>query len=248
MVYRITKNCKTLKHFILLLSGLLIATTSIASQQSINVYLKLQPKGQITELISKFNQFLDQEQIFTTYQITPYIDAHPPHVTLYLATYDDKQIPEVMKQAELLAKKQKPLSLLTSKFVSQNDGYVMLSIVDDSQLQALSNEAMSKLAKLRDRKAPIPAWAAKDPGRKLIFNQFGSPAVLQYYKPHISIFSAENLKDDDASRLGEQLKILINQFTKKYSTGIRTRVDAIGVGITDKNGQIVKELNSFSMS
>lgn len=247
MFYGITNYCKMLKHATLLLSFTLISTTSIAGTPSVNVYLKLKPDNEVRELIKEFNQFLEKEDIFTTYQITPYLNNTPLHVTLYTAQYQNNQIPKIIKEAESLAKQQqKPVSLLTTRFIPSG-GYVMLSVTNDPQIQGLSNKALIALAPFRDKKALIPAWAAQDIDRKMIFNQYGSPAVLNYYSPHFSVFTAENLKVDESQRLQQQLKQLIHKFAKNHQTQIRVSAFAIGVGIVNEQGQIVKELKSFNL-
>lgn len=200
----------------------------------------------MSELIKEFNQFLEQQKIFTEYQITPYIENHPLHVTLYLASYQETQIPQIIKQAETLAKQQKQVSLLTSRFVP-NGAYVMLSVTNDSEIQGLSNKALHALSPLRNKKALIPAWAAQDIDRQLIFTQYGSPNVLNYFNPHFSIFAADHLHPDDSARLHKQLQQLVLQFAKNHQTQIRTSAYAIGVGVADSQGQIVKELKSFSL-
>ncbi|EHL29321.1 hypothetical protein LDG_8756 [Legionella drancourtii LLAP12] len=218
----------------------------MASNQSINVYLKLKPDNQVSELIKEFNQFLEQQKIFTEYQITPYIDKHPLHVTLYMANYQETQIPQIIKHTEALAKQQKQVSLLTSRFIPSG-GYVMLSVTNDPQIQGLSNKALNALSSLRNKKALIPAWAAQDIDRQLIFTQYGSPNVLNYFNPHFSVFAAEHLHPDDNARLQKQLQLLVSQFAKNHQTQVRTNAYAIGVGIADSQGQIVKELKSFSL-
>lgn len=219
----------------------------MANSLSINVYLKLKPDSQVSELIKEFNQFLEQQQIFTTYQITPYITQHPLHVTLYMARYKEEQIPVIAHKVEELAKQYKQLSILTSKFIPSAGGYVMLSVMNDSQIQGLSNKALHELADLRDKKARIPAWAAQDAGRKEIFNQFGSPTVLNYFNPHFSVFSANHLPPPDSARLYGELQKLVHDFAQTHRTQMRARAIAIGVGIANDQGQIVRELNSFSL-
>lgn len=218
----------------------------MANNQSINVYLKIKQDSQVSELIKEFNKFLEQQQIFTDYQITPYLQNHQLHVTLYLADYQETQIPMIIKQTEALAKQQKQVSILTSRFIPKG-GYVMLSVTNDPQIQDLSNKALHALSPLRNKKAPIPTWAAQDIGRQLIFQQYGSPNVLNYFNPHFSVFTAENLRPDDSARLHQQLQQLISLFVKNHQTQIRVSAIAIGVGIANSQGQIVKELKSFAL-
>ncbi|MFJ1268439.1 hypothetical protein ACD661_07735 [Legionella lytica] len=247
MVYRITHHCKTLKHYTLLLICSFIASTSIAGSQSINVYLKLKPDNNVATLIKDFNQFLAQEQVFNTYQITPHLEKSPLHVTLYMANYNDAQIPDIIKRTANLAKQEKQIPLLTSRLVPSTNGYVMLSVTNVPQIQGLSNKTLEALSHLRDKEAPIPAWATRDIDRQILFNQYGSPTVLNYYKPHFSVFTADHLNKYESAQLYNELQKLIPQFAKKHQLQVRATAFAIGVGIADSQGQIVKELKSFNL-
>lgn len=219
----------------------------MAKSELINVYLKLNPDNEVAKLVNEFNQFLAQEQLLTTYQITPYIDKHPLHVTLYMANYSEAQIPQIIKRVATLAKQEKPILLVTSQLVPFTNGYVMLSVTNASRIQGLSNKTLNILSDLRDKHARIPTWAAKDVDRQIVFNQYGSPNVLNYFNPHFSIFSAEHLNKFDSARLYQQLQQLIPQYTKNHQIQIRTKAFAIGIGIADSQGQIIKELKSFTL-
>lgn len=234
-----------MKHYTLLLACCFITKTCLAGAQSINVYLKLKPDNEVGELIKEFNQFLDQQQVFNTYKITPYLDKHPLHVTLYMASYHKRQIPVILKHTETLARQQKQVPILTSHLEPHTSGYVMLSVTNDAQLQGLSNKALSALAHLRDKKATVPFWAAQDVQRQILFNEYGSPAVLNYFNPHFSVFAADHLNKYESARLYQELQSLVAQFTKNHQIQIRTHAYAIGVGVADEHGQIVKELKSF---
>lgn len=47
------------------------------------------------------------------YHINAFLNTHPLHITLYLTTYEEKQISEIMKQTNALAKHQKKISIST---------------------------------------------------------------------------------------------------------------------------------------
>ena len=71
--------------------------------------------------------------------------------------------------------------------------------------------------------------------------------MLDYFNPHFSIFSAESLNTQQSTFLYQQLRKLIHQFSQSHQTQIEEHVDAIGVGIADTLGQIVKELAVFTL-
>jgi hypothetical protein len=149
-----------------------------------------------------------------------------------------------MKQTLTLTKQQRRIPISTLQFIASDNNYVMLSVKRSEQLQQLSNKTFSALASLRDKNAPIPAWAAKDPRRVKLFNQYGSPNVLNYFNPHVSIFD----RDQQNTQLYKQLQQLIAQFSKTHQVKINATADAIGIGIADAQGQIVKELALFELA
>lgn len=219
-------------------------STLHATPVSINVYLKLKPENEVSLLIRHFNQFLEAQQLFAHYPIVPYLDRYPLHCTLYLTDYDSEQIPALLEQVHHLTKQYKALTLSADAFHASKTGYVMLGISNTEKLQQLSNAMMYDLAPLRDMNAKIPAWAAADPERVELFKQYGSPSVLQFFNPHFSIFEPSELDQQRQLALYEELVALIAQFG-----GARTDVvsKAVGVGIADQQGQIIKELRSFEL-
>lgn len=210
--------------------------TSTAGSLSINVYLKLKPKNPIETLIQAFNQFLETNQLM----ITPYLQSHPLHLTLYLADYQQKQIPSLIKKMAAIAKQNQPLLLTTAKFIANESGYVMLSVKNEGRLQELSNQVLFSLADLRDKNTIIPAWAAQKKARRALFKRYGSPNVLNYFNPHFSIFTAGGLS--------VKLQLLIEQFIKRHVKPVQASAYAIGIGVADEQGQIVRELNSISLT
>lgn len=225
----------------------MLSVAVAADNVSINVYLKLKPDNQVDKLIKEFNQFLEQHHLLSMYQIKPYLNKHPLHVTLYMTNYKVQQIPLIIKQTKALASRYQAITLLTSEFIANDSGYVMLPVAQE-RLQELSNQALHALASLRDKKAQIPAWAAQDKGRQLVFSQYGSPNVLAYFNPHFSVFAADHLDTKESAHLYEQLQQLIRQFTQSHSTPATANAYSIGVGIADAQGQIVKELNAFDLA
>ncbi|CEG58849.1 2'-5' RNA ligase family protein [Legionella fallonii] len=225
-----------------------MSITARAISLPINVYLKLTPNNQVIPLIEHFNQFLQQKKLLSTYHVKPFILTHPLHITLYLATYEETQISAVIKQTQDLAQKQKNISIATERFHASTSGYVMLALEQNERLQQLSNKTLSQLAELRDQHASTPDWASKDRKRQELFKQWGSPSVMSYYQPHFSVFDPEHLSPKQRATLYQKLQLLIGQFSKVHDVKVKATAYAIGVGIADAQGQIIKELDSFPLS
>lgn len=230
------------------LVGCLISNTIQAANLSINVYLKLKPGNQVAPLIKDFNQFLQQRGLFHAYHITPFIDQYPLHITLYLSTYEEKQLAKIIKQTQWLAKKQKRIPISTCQFMASPSGYVMLSVKRTRQLQELSNQTLTSLAALRDTTASIPDWAAEDTERRKLFTQWGSTSVMNFFQPHFSLFDPESLTAEQRIPLYKKLEQLIEQYSKTHQLEVQAVAYAIGIGIADKQGQIVKELGAFALN
>lgn len=114
----------------------------------------------------------------------------------------------------------------------------MLTVAANKTMQELSNQTLNALANLRNKQACIPAWAAQDQERRILFEQYGSPNVLGYFNPHLSIFSADHLQENKT--LYQQLQKLIEQFAQSHLTQRQETVSTLGVGIANDQGQIVE--------
>ncbi|MFI4962611.1 MAG: hypothetical protein ACHP6H_01995 [Legionellales bacterium] len=218
---------------------------SLASSVSINVYLKLKPKNQIAQLITEFTQFLEQKGVLNQYQISPFISHYPLHITLYLTDYESKQIPKIMEQVQTIAKLQKPLWVSSSEFSLKNKAYLMLSVNRTGELDTLSKTTLAALVELRDKNAAIPVWASADKDRQELFKQYGSPNVLDFFNPHFSVLGPVNLDPQSTAALTNTLQHFIKVFSTKQQTGSLAKAYALGVGLADAQGQIVKELSVF---
>lgn len=208
--------------------------------------MKFKAQGPVVSLIQQFNQYLEQNQICTAYGLTPFLKDYPLHLTLFLSQYDSKHKKTILRQMASLAKKTNPLEIKTKAFVVNAEGYVMLTVRPDKALRRLSNQVVFKISFLHDSNAKIPAWAAHDPQRKALFKEFGSPGILGLYNPHFSIIEPNELSAKP--ELQKELERLINTFSLQHSTQITDRAYAIGVGLANKQGQIIKELAEFKIT
>lgn len=245
---RITYHGKIGYHLILL-SFLIFLSSSptCASTLSINIYLKLDPKNQINRLIHHFNQFLEKKRILSTYSIEPFLDKHPLHITLYLANYEENKLPQIINGVAALAKNTNRIRIKTEHFITQDSGYIMLSVKASSELKNLSEKTMRQFFNLRDKTVTIPGWAAADLKRQYLFNHYGSPNVLDYFNPHFSILDPVHLNLEQRHVLAQCLKRLIKQWEENHVTSVDVKTYSIGVGTANSQGQIIKEWASFPL-
>jgi hypothetical protein len=224
---------------------LCFANHIFAKSLSINVYLKFKQQNQIYTLIDEFDQLLSKKGILSSYHIKPFISDYPIHVTLYLADYKEQELPNIIKHIKLIAKTQKPIKLTSQQLMVSHTGYVMLSLVKTSQLQQLSNQVVKTLSPFRDASATIPSWAANDIHRLQLFKTYGSPNVLEYFNPHVSLFDPTHLSERERSHLVRELREAIKVFKHRYKTTVIDKTTSIGIGIANQQGQIIHELYNF---
>lgn len=213
----------------------------------INVYLKFKSPNQASLLIHNFNQLITEYGLFNQYKISPFIEKYPLHVTLYLTHYQEEQIPRIINKIHRIAKHQKPLSLSTNHFIAKNSGYVMLTVKNNPNLNQLNRLVLNSLVNLRDKKALIPGWAAQDPVRQQLFHRYGSPNVFTYFNPHFSLFDPKSLSMKQRKSLYKTLQRLITHFSQTHPMQTNITAYAIGIGIVDEQGQIIKELKTFTL-
>lgn len=215
-----------------------------AKSLSINVYLKFKQQSQVYTLIHEFNQLLKKKGILSTYHIKPFMSQYPIHVTLYLTDYEEQKLPELIKQIKCIAKKQKPIALTSHQLSVNQNGYVMLSLIKHRDLQQLSNQVIEQLSPLRDKSATIPSWAANDNHRQDLFKSYGSPNVMDYFNPHVSLFEPEHLSETELSTLVSKLRKAIQSFEHQHVTKTMDEASSIGIGIANHQGQIIHEIYS----
>lgn len=213
-----------------------------------NVYLKLAPDNAVTKLTSQFHFFLKTQRILAQYHLTPFIKKHPLHITLYLTDYDKAQLATISKRISAIAQHTSPIIIKTDKLEATSSMYTLLSVINSKALQQLSNEVLLTLMPLRDRQTKIPAWAKPDKNRREAFARFGSPNVLENFSPHFSLLAATHLNKKEALQLQTILTDLIKNFSKIQSVKVTAKTTAIGIGITNSQGQITKELFAFPLN
>ncbi|MDI1353214.1 MAG: 2'-5' RNA ligase family protein [bacterium] len=250
MFNRITYNPATQNHTILLfiLVFCWINTTSLwATSLSVNVYLKLQPKNEVTHLIKQFNHTLEKNKVFSLYHITPFLTQYPLHLTLYLTSYEKKNIAQVISQIKKIAQQNYPVHLTTTDFNTNKSGYTMLVVKNTPNLHLLSNQIIHALAPLHDKNTLIPSWAVAESSRRVLFATWGSPNVFAHFKPHFSLMEPHELTTQEQVLLVKKIHLAINHFNLTHKTTVETTAIKIGIGIANEQGQITQELTEFKL-
>lgn len=244
MLNRGTNHCKLFQLPILLLV-FLFSNACLGQSKFINVYVKVEKNNPIHAYIRHFTNELQQHKLDQSAQLKPFIDQYPLHITLYQTYYPKSAIPEIMKRVQRLAETQGPIPLKTGDFSVNDSAYLMLSVDNTPKLAGLSQKAVNALSDLRDVHGSVPSWAAGDPGRVRMVQRFGSPTVFGYFNPHLSILDPEGLSKQQRLRLSRQLAQVIHRFTAHHPQAKLAWGQTLGVGVTNAQGQIIKELGEF---
>lgn len=235
---------KTLTVFFLLV-------TTWAQANPINIYLKLNDT-QLTEAITELNHTLQEHNIFSHYDIEPFINKHPLHVTLYLASYASDNLSTVIDKVKAIAKQQKTISIKTTNLFLTQGNYLMLDVNNNKQssgdnapLQKLSDQITVSLNELRDFSAKIPHWVNQIPEKKKAFMAYGSPNVFFEFSPHLSLL-AKNFTNKDTEA---QFRAEISQIIAHYPFQEHiVHATAIGIGYVDAFGQITQEIECIPLA
>jgi 2'-5' RNA ligase superfamily len=221
----------------------LFPTTLLATP--INVYLTLDKKA-IYKEIHNFNQFLKNQGLYQQYQIKPFADNHPMHITLYLTQYPEENLLKLIEKTKLIAKGMQAFDIKATRFFLSSGNFIMLGVNLNKHIQALSDKVVLQLHPLRDSKAKIPFWVKQDPRKRHAFTRYGSPNVFFEFSPHISI-SAKHFTDSKRKALfKKQLQNLIDQYHKKIKQdNLKETIVAIGIGLADEQGQVTKKIASI---
>ncbi|KGP62718.1 hypothetical protein EP47_13510 [Legionella norrlandica] len=219
--------------------------------KEINVYLLFEEPG-LHQSVKEFNSYLEKNDILKRYQIEPFLEHHPLHITLFLADYSEPSIEELKHRVSLIAKHWHPIAIKTTNLLITAGNYVMLDVDNskqhnglNSELQRMSDDVTMRLTELRNFGAKIPDWAESIPEKKKAFIHYGSPNVFFEYSPHFSLM-AKNFSDPSQSQeFHKELSELIQTY---YFPKMQSKSHIIAMGYVDSYGQITQEIARFTLN
>lgn len=235
---------KFVSKILLIITLNIIVLNSFASSNLKQYDIFLIPSEKATNYIANFNKSLAETNILKKYSIVPFIKNHPVHLTLYLTSFQSKYISNINSELKTLAESTKPLHIETKGITVGKSGFVMLDIKKSKKLQNLSNNVIKNLAQYRNKNYSAPDWVKFYPKKLKYFKKYGSPNAFSEFNPHLSILAAD-LKNDK----------IRNCFVKDFNEvidGINIKptdfkINAIGLGEVDNNGQVVKTLHIYKL-
>lgn len=218
-----------------------IAITANAETVSVNVFANID--SNINTTIKQINSSFSDSGIYTNYHIKPFMQDHKVHLTMYLTEYDSNQLPMIESIVADIAKSSKNVTFQDTGVSLKASNFLMLDVANNIDLQRLSDKIAAELMNYRDKNSQIPSWAKTDPLKSTMFNHYGSPNVFDGFDPHFSIFVA-NISPNNQTKFESEVNLQIGKLNFKPQS---YQIKSIGVGITDKNGQITKILNVYNL-
>jgi hypothetical protein len=151
----------------------------------------------------------------------------PPHLTV-VSRFTTSQFEELSAEIIGVLKKVKPFELqLTSIYYFTDPKLIYLTPKMTPQIKKLHEQMLKLVTKYRDPwTRPSLQRTDVDPLQKQYIEQYGSPYVMEYYHPHLSIAGA------DVNN--EAFEKIINTLPKKINLGFK--VAQLSVMIKDESG------------
>ncbi|HJO93606.1 MAG TPA: 2'-5' RNA ligase family protein [Victivallales bacterium] len=213
--------------------------------------IHLVPSKAVIAQIKSFNNLLKKKGILKKYGITPFLDKHPVHLTLYLTDFNIAKLPEIEKNISDLAKKNSTFNFKTTGIVAGKSGFVLLMVNNTKDLngklskqQQLSNQVISLLEKYRYKNAAMPGWVKYYPQKIISFKKYGSPNAFSQFNPHFSILAVSLKNKELKNSFIKDMNKVIKEFKFKP---VEAKITAIGVGEVNKDGQITKEIKTIPL-
>ncbi len=115
-------------------------------------------------------------------------------------------------------------------------------------LQECSDTLVFALSKMRDTKAPIPAWAKNYPIKQRAYLRYRSPNVFFEFSPHFTIMAKKFEDKETAQAFHDEVQYLIAQYRQQYPDNQKTiKSTQFGIGYVNQYGQITSEITGFSL-
>ena len=215
-----------------------------------NIDVHLSVSNNVKKQIEKFNIYLAKSGILKKYNITPFLEHHPVHLTLYLTDFDVNKLDDIKREVKKIASQQKKFLIKTTYINPSQSSFVMLE-VDNSkkdgkvgELQKLCNESITNLMKYRNKNAKIPAWAKAIPAKEKSFKLYGTPNAFNAFVPHFSILAGTFKTPEQKTAFLKEMSDLVKKY--KYKP-IEAEVLSIGIGYVNSQGQMIEEIANYPL-
>lgn len=157
------------------------------------------------------------------------------HATLYLTQYPAAALPRLKAAIARLARGRQPIPLAIDGAERSPTNWLFLRVTRSAALQRLADEVALAAEPLRDHDLAPPAWMKDYPAKLPAFERYGSPNVFMQFDPHLTL-----LANEASPALASYMAR-----AAQHPPRAQGRVEGIGIGLVDANGQIVKTLAEY---
>lgn len=213
--------------------------------ESLNVYLKIPKNTFLVEKAQECNRLIESKMLEKNQDYVPFNQKFPTHITLYLFNAPKKQVPHIKNLLKNFLTGHPSITLLSDRCQITSSGFAMLNIKSTEALSSFSEGVVRLLYVFRDKTSLIPLWAESLPKKRMMFKRYGSPNVFSEFSPHISlgVLNLSYKKLQDLQKMFSE-----NKQNNSHQSQKPTEILEVGLGITNNEGQIIKELASYQLS
>lgn len=188
------------------------------------------PSRPVVDAVAGVSERLDREGMTSFYA-----RGHAVHVTLYLTRYPASAEPRLKAAVAALARRARAFPLSVEGLERTPSNWLFVRVKRSDELQRLADTVTLGAEPWRDRAAAPPAWMAAYPAKLPAFERYGSPNVFMQFDPHLTL-----LANETSSRLDAFMAA-----GGRDAPAVTGRVEGLGIGIVDANGQVVRTLAEY---
>ena len=223
----------------------MITFISIGYSLNVQTYdINLKPSNKIASYIKNFNSFLAKKGIIKKYNIKPFIDNHPIHITMYLTSYNNKNINNIENKIKNIASNTSQFNITTKDITAGKSGFVLLNIENSKSLQNTADEVVSTISQFRNKDYTMPSWVKYYPKKQLSFKKYGDPNTYTQFNPHISLFAVKLKTEKQKTEFIKDMKKAISEFKQQKLT---VKVNEIALDKVNLNGQIISNIKTIKL-
>lgn len=154
------------------------------------------------------------------------------HCTLFMTQYPASARYELLDLLVKTASQTRVFDIVASKLEVTSSNWFFINLECTKELQNLADIVAKHAAVFRCNSDYVPEWAKEFPRKVEYIKKFGSPNVFEEFNPHLTL-----LPPSDKEKLDRFTAVSLA--AKRFSLPMKGKVVALGIGLADKNGQMI---------
>mmetsp|Transcript_23825 Transcript_23825/g.49638 ORF Transcript_23825/g.49638 Transcript_23825/m.49638 type:complete len:264 (-) Transcript_23825:27-818(-) len=214
-----------------------------ASSKQLNIHVKVLNPNNVT--ISKANLRISAGLTNPEDQKIHFETTHDPHATLYLTTFLEDSLDEMVTAANAALQSGWATFCTPCSFMSIGDtkvaggSYGMLEVINTDCLQGLSDSLVNATCEFIDPKAKeyVPGWVYDLPDEERdmkidLIHKYGSPNVFGGFQPHVTLVG-DSISSSDMNQVFD---------TTPFQPIVET-LNVVGFGSVGEFGTVLKGMD-----